>query len=135
MFRDSEKREWAPRVTCGVIADFERESGVKILDEVGKMLHKYQDVFTSGDRSKVGIGEIMEVIFSDLLGGTFDNLMLLAYVSVKDQAAENKVSFADFKNAIDGEALKKMIPDIKAEYESFFRNIAGDLITDPAPKK
>lgn len=135
MFKDSEGREWTPRVTCGVIADFERDSGIRLLEEVGKMLHKYQDAFTSGDRSRVGMGEIMEVVFRDLLGGTFDNLMLLAYVSVKDQAAERKVSFEDFKNFIDGKLLKEMIPIIKAEYESFFRSIAGDLITVPAPKK
>ena len=135
MFKDSEGQEWTPRVTCGVIADFERDSGIRLLEEVGKMLHKYQDIFASGDRSHIGTGEIMEIIFSDLLGGTFDNLMLLAYVSVKKQANERNVTFADFKDSINGKLLKEMIPTIRAEYESFFRSIAGDLITVPAPKK
>lgn len=135
MFRDGEGREWTPRVTCGAIAYFERESGVRLLKEVGKMLYKYQDAFTSGDKNKIEVGELLETVFSDLLGGTFDNLILLAYSSVKKQADERGVSFDAFKDMLDGESLKELLPIIKGEYENFFLKAAGDLITIPEPKK
>ncbi len=132
MFKDSEGREWTPRVTCGTIADFERDSGVKLLDEVGQMIGKYQGDFKLGDGKgfidKIGVGEIIETVLSKLLGGTFDNLLLLAFVSVKDQAIERDVSFAEFKKGLGGESLKGLIPEIKSAYTSFFRSIAGDLI-------
>ncbi len=139
MFKDSEGREWTPRVTCGTIADFERDSGVKLLDEVGQMIGKYQDVLKPGENKgfmdTIGVGEAISLILSKLLGGTFDNVLLLAFVSVKAQAAERGVSFANFKDALDGDSLKGLIPEIKSVYESFFRSIAGDLITIPATEK
>ena len=139
MFKDSEGREWIPRVTCGTIADFERESGVKLLEEVGQMLVKYQGDFTPGDEKgfieKIGIGEILEIVFSKILGGTFDNLLLLAFVSIKDQAAERGVSFAEFKKGLGGDELKGLIPEVRSVYESFFRSIVGDLTTVPGKEK
>ena len=48
---------------------------------------------------------------------------------------ERQIDFDAFKDLIDGKILKEMIPEIKSEYKSFFRSIAGDLITNPAPKK
>ncbi len=135
MFRDIEGREWNPRVTCGAIAEFERRSGIRLLEQVGKMINKYQDLFTAGKKTRVPVGEILETVFSDILGGTFDNLMLLAYVSVKNQAKEREINFEIFKDSLDGKIMKEMIPGIKAEYESFFRSVAEDLITVPAQKK
>ncbi len=139
MFKDSEGREWTPRVTCGTIADFERDSGVKLLDEVGSMLGKYQDVLKPGGgksfMEKVGVGEVLEIVLSKLLGGTFDNMLLLAFVSVKAQAVERAVSFDNFKDALDGGTLKGLISEVKSVYESFFRSIAGDLTTIPVEEK